>query len=180
MKRPFAIVFTFLLALVSAPATASAQAGFDRPGGDYANAPVRTGDPAVCAARCERDGRCRAWSFSYPNTAAKDATCWLKNKVTPSKEDACCVAGVRGAALLEPRRGALEFAIDRYGGDYRSIDISADATGDACAKACEADNKCRAFTYLRPGYGNPAARCFLKDRITKPRRKPCCISGVVR
>ncbi len=73
----------------------------------------------------------------------------------PTKEDTCCVSGIRGAALLEPRRGALEFAIDRYGGDYKSIDISADATGDACAKACEADNKCRAFTYLRPGYGNP-------------------------
>ena len=24
------------------------------------------GDPAACAARCEREGRCRAWSFSYP------------------------------------------------------------------------------------------------------------------
>jgi hypothetical protein len=180
MKRPFAIVLTILLALVIAPATASAQAGFDRPGSDYTSAPVRTGDPAVCAARCERDGRCRAWSFSYPNTATREATCWLKNKVVPTKEDTCCVSGVRGAALLEPRSGSLEFAIDRYGGDYKSIDISADATGNACAKACEADNKCRAFTYLRPGYGNSAARCFLKDRITKPRRKPCCISGVVR
>lgn len=180
MNQRFAMLIACLLALAASPTIASAQAGFDRPGGDYASAPVRTGDPAICAARCERDGRCRAWSFSYPNTATKDATCWLKNKVMPTKEDTCCVSGIRGAALLEPRLGTLEFAIDRYGGDYKSIDIPPDATGSGCAKACQADSKCRAFTYLRPGYGNTTARCFLKDRITKPRRKPCCISGVVR
>lgn len=180
MNQRFVMLMLCLLALVVNSGAVWAQAGFDRPGGDYASSPVRTGDPAVCAARCERDSRCRAWSFSYPNTAAREATCWLKNKVVPTKEDACCVSGIRGAALLEPRLGTLEFAIDRYGGDYKAMDIAADPTGDTCAKACQADSKCRAFTYLRAGYGNPSARCFLKDRITKPRRKPCCISGVVR
>ena len=33
------------------------------------NFTVRSGDPAACAARCERERRCRAWSFSYPLTA---------------------------------------------------------------------------------------------------------------
>jgi hypothetical protein len=33
---------------------------------------------------------------------------------------------------------------------------------------------------VRPGYIGPAARCYLKDNITRPRSKPCCISGVVR
>jgi hypothetical protein len=33
---------------------------------------------------------------------------------------------------------------------------------------------------VRPGYGSTAARCLLKARITPPRKKPCCISGVVR
>jgi hypothetical protein len=46
--------------------------------------------------------------------------------------------------------------------------------------ACDADNKCRAWTYVRPGYIGAAARCYLKDRITRPRPKPCCVSGVVR
>ena len=124
--------------------------------------------------------RCRAWSFSYPRTAARDAMCRLKNSVTAVKEDSCCVSGVRGAALVEPRGGLIEFSIDRYGGDYKSFDIAPDPTGASCAKACQADNKCRAFTYVRPGYASAAARCFLKDRITRPRRKPCCISGVVR
>ncbi len=166
--------------LVTLPGLAFGQAGFDRRGGDYASAVVRNGDPATCALRCERDSRCRAWTFSYPRTAAREAMCWLKNVVTPAKEDPCCVSGVRGAALIEPKADKLEYSIDRYGGDYRSFDMSGDTSAEACAKACEAEGRCRAFTYARPGYGSNAARCYLKDRITRPRRKPCCISGVVR
>jgi len=50
---------------------------------------------------------------------------------------------------------------------------------NACKKACESDNRCRAWSFARPGYGGPA-RCYLKDKITAPRRRPCCVSGVVR
>jgi hypothetical protein len=55
-----------------------------------------------------------------------------------------------------------------------------DPAGEPCRAACTGDAKCRAWTYVRPGYGSAAARCFLKDKITRPRKKPCCISGVVR
>lgn len=180
MNRHLIIVAICFAALTSGIMAAGAQVGFDRPGGDYSSAPVRNGDPAACAARCDRDNRCRAWSFSYPRHAAGDAMCRLKKAVTAAKEDKCCVSGIRGAALLEPKTGPAEFSIDRVGGDYRSFDVAADPAGASCAKACQADGKCRAFTYVRPGYGGASARCYLKDRITKPRRKPCCISGVVR
>ena len=50
----------------------------------------------------------------------------------------------------------------------------------SCKAICEADNHCRAWSYQRPGYGGLAARCFLKDKVTAPRPRPCCISGVVR
>jgi hypothetical protein len=159
---------------------AHAQVGFDRPGSDYASAPVRNGDPAVCASRCEHDSRCRAWSFAYPATETPGAVCWLKNAVPARVENTCCISGVRGAGVVEPRVGATEYGIDRFGGDYRNFELPPDPTGGACAKACEAENKCRAWTYLRPGYFGAAARCFLKDRIKTPRRRPCCISGVVR
>jgi hypothetical protein len=159
---------------------AQAQVGYDRRGGDYLSFVVRGGDPAVCAARCEREGRCRAWSFSYPRTAAPQAMCWLKSQVPPRVEDACCVSGVRGAGVLEPRSRSIEFSIDRAGGDYRNLEVKADATGSACEAACKGEDRCRAWTYVRPGYLGPAARCFLKERITRPRHKPCCVSGVVR
>ena len=136
MNRRLVTAAICIVALVSGVMAARAQVGLDRPGGDYSVAPVRSGDPAACAARCDRDNRCRAWSFSYPRTLAREAMCRLKNSVTAVKEDSCCVSGIRGAALLEPKAGSTEFSIDRMGGDFRSFDIAADPTGASCAKAC--------------------------------------------
>jgi hypothetical protein len=174
----FAAVIVTLI-IVSGIQPAAAQSGFDRPGGDYASAPVANGDPAICASRCERDKSCRSWSFSYP-TGSDPAMCWLKHDVVPRVEASCCVSGVRGAGVSEPKLGEIEYSIDRAGGDYRSLDTAADPHGKACAAACKADARCRAWTYRRPGYGASAPRCYLKDSIKPPRPKPCCISGVVR
>jgi len=171
-----------IVALVSAwtVGPALAQSGFDRPGGDYASAPVASGDPAVCAMRCERESRCRAWSFAYPPDSGGPAMCWLKREVVPRVEAECCVSGVRGAGVIEPKVGTTEFSIDRYGGDYRAFETPPDPKGEACAAACQAETRCRAWTYRRPGYGATAAHCYLKETIKPPRVRPCCISGVVR
>ena len=159
---------------------AAAQSGYDRPGGDYASAPVTSGDPAVCATRCERDKGCRSWAFSYPSSSGEPAMCWLKHEVTRGIPSPCCVSGVRGAALIEPQIRGLEFSIERTGGDYRSFDTAPDPHGRVCAAACQADPRCRAWTYRRPGYGSNAAHCFLKEAIKPPSHRPCCISGVLR
>jgi PAN domain-containing protein len=194
---------------------AAAQANFDRPGGDYLNAPISSGDPADCALLCERDRRCRAWSFNYPTVIEPVAVCWLKNAVPARVPDNCCVSGVRGAGVVEIRNGTVETAIDRPGGDYRSFEIrdgeskgadkaaekaiekgteksaekavdraeKAERRADAeelCKAACSADNKCRAWTFARPGYAGKEAHCFLKKEIKPPRRKAGFTSGVVR
>jgi hypothetical protein len=177
------IIFT-LAALVAGPLGTPtgglAQSGYDRPGGDYASAPVANGDPTVCATRCERDKACRAWSFSYPSASGAPATCWLKREVVPAKQSSCCVSGVRGAGVIEPKAGVIEYSIDRMGGDYRSFETPPDAKGKACAEACQSEPRCRAWTYRRPGYGATSAHCFLKDAVKPPHHRPCCISGVVR
>jgi hypothetical protein len=179
--RAIVIAFAVLTVVTLASVDAGlAQTGYDRPGGDYTSAPVATGDPMVCAARCERDKGCRAWSFSYPSASGAPAMCWLKREVVPARESSCCVSGVRGAGVIEPKAGALEFSIDRFGGDYRWFETPPDAKGKACAEACQNEPRCRAWTYRRPGYGGSSARCFLKDAIKPPRHRPCCISGVVR
>jgi PAN domain len=175
-----ALTFMCLSVALLTCGSASAQVGYDRPGDDYTSFVVKSGDPAACAATCEHDARCRAWAFSYPVTEHADAMCWLKSEVTKRIARTCCISGVRGAGVTEPRTGATEFSIDRLGGDYRNVELAADPTGAACKSACEAEGRCRAWTYVRPGYVGPTARCLLKDRITPPRRKPCCISGVVR
>lgn len=166
------------LALTAQPALT--QANFDRPGGDYLSSPVKSGDPADCALVCERDKRCRAWSFNYPTDITSDAVCWLKNSVPQRTQSNCCVSGVRGAGVVEPRNGAMETSIDRWGGDYRNFELKAGDDDDACKAACTGDSKCRAWTYARPGYVGKDARCYLKKDIKPPRRKPGFISGVVR
>ena len=173
------MLFAFSAA-VTVTQPALAQANFDRPGGDYQSSPVTSGDPADCALVCERDKRCRAWSFNYPTDAAGGAVCWLKNNVPPRTEDTCCVSGVRGAGVVEPRNGAIETSIDRAGGDYRGFELKKSDGDEACKAACTGDNKCRAWTYARPGYAGKEAHCFLKKEIKPPRRKPGFISGVVR
>jgi hypothetical protein len=175
------VVTSALLAAATSARPAQAQANFDRPGGDYQSAPVSTGDPADCALVCERDRRCRAWTFSYPSDVMIGAVCWLKSSVPARVQDNCCVSGVRGAGVVEPKTSAVETSIDRFGGDYRNFDVKVGSEGDdECKAACTADNKCRAWTYARPGYAGKEAHCFLKKDIKPPRRKAGFISGVVR
>jgi hypothetical protein len=191
---------------------AAAQVNFDRPGGDYASVPISSGDPADCALMCERDRRCRAWSFNYPTVLESVAVCWLKSTVPARVAGNCCVSGVRGAGVVELRNGTVETAIDRPGGDYRSFEIkggdgkgdrsadkvaersadkgpdkAADKAGERsddaeelCKAACTGDNKCRAWTFARPGYAGKEAHCFLKKDIKPPRRRAGYTSGVLR
>jgi hypothetical protein len=159
---------------------ALAQANFDRPGGDYLSSPVMSGDPEDCALMCERDRRCRAWSFNYPIDPAAGAMCWLKSTVPARVQDSCCISGVRGAGVVEPRNRAVETSIDRAGGDYRSFELKDGEDDQVCKAACTAENKCRAWTYARSGYVGREPHCFLKKEIKPPRRKAGFSSGVVR
>jgi hypothetical protein len=169
-----------IMALGLAVCLARADAAYDRPGGDYDKFIVKSGDPEECSSRCERDAHCRAWSFSYPRTEQVEAVCWLKKSVPPRVQSDCCVSGVRGAGVNEPLTKDLEFGIDRAGGDYRSFETPPDSSGAACATACKSEQQCRAWTYIRPGYQGAAAHCYLKSKVTVPRHKPCCLSGVIR
>jgi hypothetical protein len=92
---------------------------------------------------------------------------------------------VKGAGVVEQRRvrdRTIEVGIDRLGGDYHQFDTPSEPSGAACKAACEGDSRCRTWTYVRPGYlgAGAGARCYLKDRLRPPRRRPCCVSGVVR
>ena len=73
-----------------------------------------------------------------------------------------------------------ENAIDRPGGDYKNFDVKGGEGDEPCQAACTADNKCRAWTYARPGYVGKEAHCFLKKEIKPPRRRAGFTSGVVR
>ena len=178
MIRAFIALTSIFVVVLGTPAS-RAQVGFDRHGGDYLRFELRSGDPATCAARCDREPRCRAWSFSYP-AGDRAAMCWLKSQVPPRVADNASASGVRGTGVIQPSQGTREFSIDRTGGDYRDLEVPPDPIGEPCKAACDGETQCRAWTYARPGYLGPEARCFLKNRVMPPRHKPCCISGVVR
>src|SRR5260221_14510114 len=134
------LVISAVLAAANAARPAQAQANFDRPGGDYLSSPVTSGDPADCALVCERDKRCRAWSFNYPTDVSSSAVCWLKSNVPARVQDSCCVSGVRGAGVVEPRNSAVETSIDRFGGDYTHFARNNGDGDDACYTACSECN----------------------------------------
>src|SRR3954466_7465890 len=136
-KRRLLTACLATLAMGAGMREAAAQANFDRPGGDYTHSVLRSGDPADCALACERDRRCRAWSFNYPTDAMIGAVCWLKNSVPARAQDNCCVSGVRGAGGVEPRTNTVETSIDRFGGDYKNFDVKRGSEGDdECKAAC--------------------------------------------
>src|SRR5258708_26227856 len=95
------IALSWLAVAAVCPAQAQTS-NFDRPGGDYTSAPVPSGDPEDCALLCERDRRCRAWSFNYPTDANSGAVCWLKGSVPGRVQDKCCVSRRPRAALVQP------------------------------------------------------------------------------
>jgi len=173
-------VVGLLIATALGTPHATAQVGFDRPGSDYNRVEMHNGDPSACAARCEREQRCRAWAFNYPMDENSSAVCWLKSRVPMRVTAPFSVSGVRGGGVIEPISKQIEFSIDRFGGDYRNFQLGSEPDGKSCREACEGDNRCRAWTYVRAGYGVSGPRCYLKDRVTPPRRRPCCISGVMR
>jgi PAN domain len=151
------LLVTACLATLLGVGRVQAQSNFDRPGGDYMSSPVESGDPADCALMC-----------------------WLKSTVPPRVADNCCVSGVRGAGVVEPRNRAVETSIDRVGGDYRNFELKASEDDEACKAACTAENKCRAWTFARAGYVGKEPHCFLKKEIKPPRRRAGFTSGVVR
>jgi hypothetical protein len=72
-------------------------------------------------------------------------------------------------ALPETDRGNVkmsqrEDSKDRLGGDYFAFDVKIDHIED-CETACKADGKCAAWTYVKPGYRGPQAKCYLKSVV---------------
>ena len=71
-----------------------AQTNFDRPGGDYLGSPSLSGDPAECAMVCERDKRCRAWTYARAGYTGRSAHCYLKKEIKPPRRRPGFVSGV--------------------------------------------------------------------------------------
>ena len=71
----------------------------------------------------------------------------------------------------------MEWNMDRKGEDYMGFDLP---TSDPalCEEACMKDQKCKAWTYLKPDtVQGERARCWLKHSIPSSVKNPNCVSG---
>lgn len=80
-------------------------------------------------------------------------------------------------AAASGRFGPMEQNTDRRGLDYHSFNLpSPDPM--LCQEACAKEQRCRAYTYVKPGHQGPSARCWLKHSVPSPSPDNRCISGV--
>lgn len=47
-----------------------------------------------------------------------------------------------------------------------------------CQKACEEDESCRSFTYIKPKKADGKGQCWVRDTVTPGWSASCCVSGV--
>lgn len=72
----------------------------------------------------------------------------------------------------------MENDVNRPGSDYDRFHIN-DYRPDRCRSECERDpNRCKAWSYVRPGVQHNYAVCYLKNEVPAPVPDKCCISGV--
>jgi hypothetical protein len=83
--------------------------------------------------------------------------------------------GVPGPAAAQSKFFTFEKNTDRPGRDYSN---TASRSAVDCSFACQRENRCRAWTFVRPGIQGPSGRCFLKDPAPPKRPNKCCTSGL--
>lgn len=82
-----------------------------------------------------------------------------------------------GSGGTVPGDASMEAGVNRPGLDFRQMSVGNDPA--QCRGACEADGKCRAWTFVRPGIQSVSAQCWLKHSVPSPVASNCCTSGVV-
>lgn len=78
-------------------------------------------------------------------------------------------------AGAQSRFFTFERNVDRPGEDYRSF---GSPSASQCSFSCQAENRCRAWTFVRPGIQGPSGQCWLKTTGPRAFRNGCCTSGV--
>lgn len=145
------------------------ELNIDRPGHDYANFDLPSEHPSICRDACDRDTRCKAWTYVRPGIQGPRPRCWLKHSEASPQPNNCCISDVG-------RVREIEFNTDRPGGDYRSFDLPA-PDANICRGECLKEDRCQAWTYVRPGIQGANARCWLKNPTPPAFENNCCVSG---
>lgn len=93
------------------------------------------------------------------------------------------VVAVLALFILQPAFAGVEgdmlIGSNLPGSDFQSFPI-ADGDPAVCARACEADGTCAAWTFVKPGIQDAQAMCWLKTATPAAAPSDCCISGIER
>ncbi len=82
-------------------------------------------------------------------------------------------------APVERVDAGMENDTDRPGSDYDKFHID-DQRPDRCQSEClRQGDRCKAWTYVRPGVQHKYAVCYLKSEVPSARPDKCCVSGVL-
>jgi hypothetical protein len=90
-------------------------------------------------------------------------------------------AGSAGNAMPPAERvdASMENNTDRPGSDFDRFHIN-DYRPDRCQSECLLKkDRCKAWTYVRPGIQHKYAVCYLKNAVPAAVSNTCCISGVL-
>ncbi len=71
----------------------------------------------------------------------------------------------------------MQLGINYPGYDFKSF-LQDEAQPGLCRAACEENERCQAWTYVKPGTQRNKAKCWLKYRVPEPKKDVCCVSGV--
>ena len=117
------------------------------------------------------------WSWDQTLTNAKGHVVAISLNAGPGIQAMKYRLETRLHQQSEPQYVSYEMNVNRPGEDYQSFDLRR-ADPELCAKACEEEEKCEAYTYVKPGIQGDQARCWLKDGVPNARGSDCCVSGV--
>ncbi|MGA1847036.1 WSC domain-containing protein [Deferribacter abyssi] len=68
----------------------------DRPGNDYKNFNLPFPDYNLCMQECEKDPKCKAWTYVKPNSGqGLYPRCWLKYNIPTPIKNNCCISGIK-------------------------------------------------------------------------------------
>ena len=103
MQKLFVVLSLLLLSSVSIAqqATLSLEPDTDRPGNNYRNFDLEQPDMDFCLDACQKDPRCKAFTYVNPGVQGPKARCWLKDAVPPAESSSCCISGVKTAGVTQ-------------------------------------------------------------------------------
>jgi hypothetical protein len=165
----FAMIFPVFPAFAGSP-TLGKESKTSRPGNEYRSFYLPAAYSDLCLAECAKDSQCKTYTYLVP-LAAVPGRCFLKTGVPNSAYSNWFTSGFKSNAFTM----TMDDNADRFGLDYTDFDL-AGPYPELCLAACARDDRCMAYSYMKPAAGSKA-HCWLKTGIPGKSNNLSFVSG---